>query len=94
MSKTKITKKMAIDDKSQNSQPTGDKMDKKIKWTKKMEPDKFPECKVLPYCYKCHLQVDISKIYVTVYPEGEELIYHIKCFHKDYTADDLREFAA
>ncbi|NHZ85224.1 MAG: hypothetical protein GWP19_05015 [Planctomycetia bacterium] len=60
-------------------------------------PDKFPEIEVKPRyapCHRCKKQVDMSKIYATVYPEGKELIYHIECFHKDYTPEDLEEFKA
>lgn len=60
--------------------------------------DKFPEIEVKPRyapCHKCKKPVDMSKIYATVFIDEEgikEVIYHIECFHEDYTPEDLEEF--
>ncbi len=35
-------------------------------------------------CHKCNLAIDDRNVYVKVY-DKEELLYHLECFHKDYS---------
>ncbi len=56
-----------------------------------IDDDKFPEVEVKPRyadCCECKKPVDMSKIYATVYPDGEEKILHIECFMRTHTPLD------
>ncbi len=36
-------------------------------------------------CKECEKDIDINKLYAVVYEKKGKVLYHIECFHKNYT---------